>query len=77
VQYVVRGADHDFFQHRVDQRRTTRAPNPSCDPASHDDDAAVAHGPNVTSGLALMAAFLRRYVGPEPAFQPLMTAPHG
>jgi hypothetical protein len=71
VMFAVNGADHNYFN-TIWTADDHSGSDTACDPSSPTTNR-LSPADQRRVGLVLIAAFLRRYVGPEPAFQPLLT----
>jgi dienelactone hydrolase len=71
VMFAVNGADHNYFN-TIWTADDYSGTDTACDPASPTSNR-LTPADQRRVGLVLIAAFLRRYVGPEPAFDGLMT----
>ncbi|MDW5592735.1 hypothetical protein VSS74_00200 [Conexibacter stalactiti] len=72
VQWYVQGTNHNFFNTVWTQDDFSRTDDPACS-RGVDTSARLTPADQRRVGAALMNAFMRRYVGNEKAFDPIMT----
>jgi dienelactone hydrolase len=72
VQYGVNGADHNFFNTIWTGDDNSTTTDTAC-ASSLKGNVRLSKDEQKANGLTLIAAFLRRFVGPEPAFDPYIT----
>ena len=73
VQWYVQGANHNFFNTVWTQDDSSTATDPACSRAQTATTARLSPADQRRVGAALMNSFMRRYVGKETAFDPIMT----
>ncbi|MDO8211266.1 hypothetical protein [Conexibacter sp. CPCC 206217] len=72
IQWYTQGTDHNFFNTVWTGDDFSRAGDPACTRGT-DTSARLTPGDQRRVGAALMNSFMRRYVGGEKAFDPIMT----
>jgi hypothetical protein len=72
VQYGVNGADHNYYNTIWTGDDNSTTTDTAC-ATSLKDNVRLSKDQQKANGLTLIAAFLRRFVGPEPAFDPYVT----
>lgn len=73
VQWYVQGTNHNFFNTVWTQDDASTTTDPACSRQQPDTTARLTPSDQRRVGAALMNSFLRRYVGKETAFDPIMT----
>jgi hypothetical protein len=73
VQWYVQGANHNFFNTVWTQDDSSTATDPACSRNQTATTARLTPADQRRVGGALMNSFMRRYVGKETAFDPIMT----